>query len=388
MKICLVGPCSPLDIDHESFEFQPENYSYLSFYRGIPVSTLANELVAAGHEVEIISTAINLEEERIILSGPRLKFTIVRSTKNTKVRVLTLNRSDRKLLVKAIESSDADIFHAHWTYEFAMATLSCKREALITTHDAPIKIFQHYRDLHRFLRMVMAIYVRFRTKNLAAVSPYLAESWRRKMHWKKNIIVLPNLTPRDIFKVNHEYSPDGYRVLCVSDASELKNVKNLIRAWSQVTHEFSDCLLVLVGYGLGYDEEIFEWADSVGLNSRIEWMGYLERPEVSLEMSRANLLCHPSLEESHSIVLVEALAVGLPIIAGKNSGAVPWTVGDAGVLVDVESENEISVAIIKLLQDPDLRVTLANLAAMRSLDVFGTEKILSKYLETYRMLIG
>ena len=387
MKICLVGPCSPLDIDHGLFEFKPDNYDYLEFYRGIPVSTLANELLAAGHEVEIISTAFNLLEEQMILSGPRLKFTIVRSTKNTKVRALTLWKSDRKLLTRAIEKSDADVFHAHWTYEFAMATLTCKRDALITAHDAPIKIFQHYRDIYRLLRLVMAFYVRFRTRNLSAVSPYLADSWRTKMHWKKNILVLPNLIPKDIVGGSHRYSPHGSRVLCVSDASELKNVKTLIRSWNQMSHLVTDHLLVIVGNGLGPGEEMFQWADSSGLNNRIVWKGYLERTEVSREMSRANILCHPSLEESHSLVLMEALAMGLPIIAGIKSGAVPWTIGDAGVLVDVESELDLSDAMIKLLQNLEARVSFSKMAAKRSLEVFGTQVIFPKYLDTYRLLI-
>jgi glycosyltransferase involved in cell wall biosynthesis len=388
MKICLIGPCSPLDIDHGLFEFRPDNYDYLDFYRGIPVSTLANELLAAGHEIEIISTAYNLVEEQIILSGPRLKFTIVRSTKNTKVRALTLWKSDRKLLVTAIKKSDADIFHAHWTYEFAMATLTCKRDALISAHDAPIKILQHYRDIYRLLRLVMAFYVRFRTRNLAVVSPYLADSWRTKMHWKKNIFVLPNLIPKDIVIGNHRYSPHGNRVLCVSDASELKNVKTLIRSWNQMSHLADNSLLVIVGHGLGPGEEMFQWADSRGLNNRIVWKGYLERKEISAEMSRANILCHPSLEESHSLALLEALTMGLPIIAGKNSGAVPWVVGDAGVLVDVASESDLSEAIIKLLQNLEARVSLSKMAAKRSFEVFGTQVILPKYLDTYRLLVG
>jgi glycosyltransferase involved in cell wall biosynthesis len=388
MKICLVGPCSPHDISYELFEFQSDNYAQVKFYRGIPVSTLANELLAAGHEVEIISTAFNLEEQQIIFNGPRLKFTIVRSTKNTKVRVLTLWRNERKLLTKAIEKSDADVFHAHWTYEFAMATLNCRRDALITAHDAPFKIFEHYRDFHRFLRLVMAIFVRFRTRNLVVVSPYLADSWRKNMHWKKSIILLPNLTPTSFIRANTVYSPDGNRVLCVSDASELKNVKTLIRSWNQAPHLSNDSLLVLVGNDLGLGEEMFQWADSRGLNNRIEWKGYLERQDVSSEMCRANLLCHPSLEESHSLVLVEALALGLPIVAGKNSGAVAWTIGPAGILVDVESESDISDAILYLLQNSDVRVGLSNMAVKRSLEVFGTQKILANYLETYRLLAG
>lgn len=388
MKICLVGPCSPLDISHEQFKFEPDSYEQVSFYRGIPVSTLANELLAAGHEVEIISTAFNLVESQIILSGPRLKFTIVRSTKNTKIRALTFWRSDRKLLARAIEKSDADVFHAHWTYEFAMATLSCKKNALVTAHDAPIRIFQHYRDIFRLLRLGLAIYVRFRTRNLAAVSPYLADSWRRNMFWRRNIFILPNLTPRDILQKNQQYSSEGNRVLCVSDASELKNVKTLIRSWNQISNLADDYLLVIVGNGLGYGEEIFQWAEVNGLNNGIEWKGYLERPGVSLEMSRASVLCHPSLEESHSLVLVEALSAGIPIVAGKNSGAVPWTIGDAGILVDIESDSEISEAIVYLLQNPDVSVSLSNKALNRSREVFGAEMILAKYFEAYRSLLA
>ena len=80
--------------------------------------------------------------------------------------------------------------------------------------------------------------------------------------------------------------------------------------------------------------------------------------------------------------------MGLPIVAGKNSGAVAWTIGPAGILVDVESESDISDAILHLLQNSDVRVGLSNMAVKRSLEVFGTQKILANYLETYRLLAG
>ena len=55
---------------------------------------------------------------------------------------------------------------------------------------------------------------------------------------------------------------------------------------------------------------------------------------------------------------------------------------------DVESESDISDAILHLLQNSDVRVGLSNMAVKRSLEVFGTQKILANYLETYRLLAG
>lgn len=387
MRICLIGPCSPHDISRYLLDFNPDEYKEVQFYRGIPVSTLAIKLLESGNEVEIVTSAFGVFDHELNFKGPKITITIIKSTDSTRNRALTLFRDDRKRITKVLEKSKADIFHAHWTYEFALAALSTQKKVLVTAHDAPLKILFHYRDAYRFLRFLMAVIVRMRAKHLAAVSPYLADNWRRHMIWRKPVIVLPNFTPVEMLPDSDPNARLNYSVLCVSDSSKLKNVKTLIKAWKIVVSEIPKANLRLVGIGLGEGEEIHDWAKLSGLAEAIEWVGYVERTSILKELSSATVLCHPSLEESHSLVLVESLAMGLPIIGGKNSGAVPWTLGDAGLLVDVKSEIEIADALIHLLLNLELRTKFSELAHLRSTSIFSEEIILPRYIRAYKDIL-
>jgi glycosyltransferase involved in cell wall biosynthesis len=387
MRICLIGPCSPHDISRYLLDFNPDEYEEVQFYRGIPVSTLAIKLLESGNEVEIVTSAFGVFDHELNFKGPKITITIIKSTDSTRNRALTLFRDDRKRITKVLEKSKADIFHAHWTYEFALAALSTQKKVLVTAHDAPLKILFHYRDAYRFLRFLMAVIVRMRAKHLAAVSPYLADNWRRHMIWRKPVIILPNFTPVEMLPDSDPNARLNYSVLCVSDSSKLKNVKTLIKAWKIVVSEIPQANLRLVGIGLGEGEEIHDWAKLSGLAEAIEWVGYVERTSILKELSSATVLCHPSLEESHSLVLVESLAMGLPIIGGKNSGAVPWTLGDAGLLVDVKSEIEIADALIQLLLNLELRSKFSELAHLRSTSIFSEEITLPRYIRAYKDIL-
>jgi len=383
-----VGPCSPHDLQQYLDDFDPTEYSEIEFYRGIPVSTLAVKLLQNGHDVEIITSAFGLINEKLVFNGLKLMITIVKSTESTKIRALTLFRSDRKNLSKILEESKADVYHAHWTYEFALAALSVRKNVLVSAHDAPMKILYFYRDPYRFLRFVMAVIVRLRTNNLAAVSPYLAQTWRKQMRWHKPIMILPNFTPVEMLEEKITLSRDKKTVLCISDSSRLKNVKSLVNAWKFVRTIHPEAKLRLIGNGLGIAEEIHQWAKLNELSEGIEWIGYVERSLVVQELNHATILCHPSLEESHSLVLVEALARGLPIVGGMHSGAVPWTLGDAGLLVDVKSKMEIAKAINELLLDLGLRARLSELAQIRSREFFSEGDNLPNYIQAYSEILN
>jgi glycosyltransferase involved in cell wall biosynthesis len=233
----------------------------------------------------------------------------------------------------------------------------------------------------------MAVNVRIRTKNLAVVSPYLAENWRKQMFWKKQISILPNFTSVELLQGKNMLPMDKKTVLCISDSSRLKNVKTLVKAWKDVRAIYPTANLKLVGNGLGMGQEIHQWAKLNRLSDGIEWIGYIDHSLIVQELSQANILCHPSLEESHSLVLVEALARGLPVIGGKHSGAVPWTIGNSGLLVDVKSNSEIANAIVELLLYPELRSRMSELAQKRSSELFSDEEILSKHMQAYRKIL-
>ena len=140
-------------------------------------------------------------------------------------------------------------------------------------------------------------------------------------------------------------------VLIISDASKLKNVKNAIKAWQIVVSQYPQAKLQIVGMGLDDGGLLYDWARINGLNRSISWHGYLSPTEVANKIENSSILLHPSLHESFGLTLVEAMTHGVPVIAGKKSGAVPYVVGDAGVLVNVRKSSEIAEALINLLSN-------------------------------------
>lgn len=351
------------------------------------MSTLAEALLKNGHEVQIISTAMDLGVEEIILNGDRLKFTIVKGSSSPRNRALTLFWSDRKRLRKAINKTQADVFHAHWTYEFALAALKCKKKVLVSAHDAPIEILRYYRDPYRFLRLLLSIIVRLKCKNLAAVSPYLASKWKKQMFWSNEIQILSNLIPSDFSERVPQNFKKYNKVLCIADGFELKNVKTLIYAWQIIRRTVSNYSLILVGPGLGNDQ-LRKWAVEKKLDEQIEWRGYVNRSEILNLIETSKIYCHPSLEESHCLAILEALSCGLPVVAGKDSGAIPWSVGDAGILVNVQSPQEIARAITTLIESPKLRESLGNKGIKYVQTNFTSEVLLEKYISSYKKIIN
>jgi glycosyltransferase involved in cell wall biosynthesis len=104
------------------------------------------------------------------------------------------------------------------------------------------------------------------------------------------------------------------------------------------------------------------WARNHFLQAGIVFKGLV--PFIDLLNSLAvnvDIFVHPSLEEACCMAVIEAMAMGLPVIGGRSSGAVPWLLseGNAGLLVDVTSASSIASGMHKLADDITLRNSLA-----------------------------
>jgi glycosyltransferase involved in cell wall biosynthesis len=103
-------------------------------------------------------------------------------------------------------------------------------------------------------------------------------------------------------------------------------------------------------------------------------------------MGRLDAFVHPSLEESFGMVIVEAMAAGVPVVAGRRSGAPAWLLegGSAGLLVDVTSDEAIAGAMLRLVEGPE-RTVLAAAGRVRAED-FRMERVADQYVEQYQAL--
>jgi L-malate glycosyltransferase len=100
------------------------------------------------------------------------------------------------------------------------------------------------------------------------------------------------------------------------------------------------------------------------------------------------VLLHPALEESFGAVVAEAMAVGLPVVAGVRSGAVPWVAGDAGQLVDVADPDAIAGALLGLFESPQRMSRMAERGQAQASSRFGAKAVSALYEDAYRYSIS
>jgi glycosyltransferase involved in cell wall biosynthesis len=119
--------------------------------------------------------------------------------------------------------------------------------------------------------------------------------------------------------------------------------------------------LSIVGSG-PLKQELLMKINALGLNGRVELHEGISHQEVPRYLREMSVLVLPSLttprwKEQFGHVLIEAMAIGVPVI-GSDSGAIREVVGDAGLIVPEGSAEAIAAALAQLFSSPALRAEL------------------------------
>lgn len=384
-SVLLVGPASPRDLAGLFTGTDRRRAEELAGYRGIPVSELAKAHLAAGCDsVEVVTTATEIDSVTSF-EGERLRLTVVPMRERARQRALDGFREERRRLAPVIHESGGEVVHAHWTYEFALAALGSGRPTVVTAHDAPLTVLRHMRDGYRAARTLMAYAVRARLGTLTAVSPYLAEQWRRQMGVRAQITIVPNSAPLlPVTRAPRDFERPPHLV-DVADPGPCKNLRSLIRGFRIVRQRHAEAKLTLVGPGLGAGAPFALEAAREGPCEGVRFAGRVEREELAEILAEADIFVHPSLEECCSMAVLEAMRAGLPVIAGERSGGTPWMLGEgtAGVLTDVRNPSAIAESVERLIADPDQAARLREAAMEQVASRFSPEVVSAAYMDTY-----
>jgi glycosyltransferase involved in cell wall biosynthesis len=133
-----------------------------------------------------------------------------------------------------------------------------------------------------------------------------------------------------------------------------KNHIRLVDAFAKVAKAHPEVVLVLTGKKRDEYENVFNRVAELGLGSRVHHLGYIEQAELAAVYKCATVVAVPTLFESISLPIYEAFALGAAVCA-SNIVALPEQVGDAGLLFNPFSVDDIAEKITRLLEDPDLR---------------------------------
>lgn len=403
MRIGIAGPLSTTDLEH----LLDGDKSHLP--REMPGATLLVSLIEVlirnGHEVIAFTTDPALyprRETRAVGNGqnftvhyvPRRRHAL-RSDRGARGRMLDLFSLEINALADVMKETKPDIIHAHWSYEFAAASLKSGLPHLITCHDSPWAILKLQRDLYRLGRYLIARSVLRRARNLTVVSPYLVGELRGMTSARLNVV--PNPLPEAIINLKISRREPTYEArhpqlaMLLNGWSSRKNPEAGMSAMKKILAVYPAARMHLYGPDFGPEERAHEWAKARGIEDAFIFHGWTPYAKVMADLSQLDLLIHPALEESFGMTIAEAMALGVPVIAGKDSGAVPWVLGfenGGGALVDVRSPDEIARTAIDILSNSELYRKYSLQGQHRAQALFSASAIANSYLKHYASVLN
>lgn len=174
-------------------------------------------------------------------------------------------------------------------------------------------------------------------------------------------------------------------LLTVGNLQPRKNLERLIRAFTELITRFGRELdLVVVGPKRFQGDRIVRSAEP--LQERIHFTGYVSDRQLAACYSVCEAFVLPSLYEGFGLPAIEAMAHGAPI-ACSNTGALPEICGEAAVMFDPLSVEDMVAAIERILVDPALRRRLATAAASRARQ-FSWRKCAQQTVDVYRSVMS
>lgn len=370
-------------------------------YPGAPLMTaLAKALVERGHRVAAISTDYytpvdELEPFRLFRGNgidvyycpqrPRS----FRASGGRRGRALDFFAFERACLQQALQHFAPDVVHAHWVYEFAWAALDSGLPTLVTAHDSPLQVLRYMPEPYRLARYVMARRVLRRCHHLTAVSPDLERDLRGLTPAAVQVVPNPLSGPVAQAAPCTPQAFDGKTLVMVLNGwIRLKNGMRALRAFAEARR--ADPALRLVCLGADYQEggPAQRWAQARGLADGVHFRGPVAQAELVQQLRGSLALLHPSLLEACSMAIAEAMAIGLPVIAGAKTAGVAWQLdsGRAGVLVDVRDPASMAEGIVRLAADRHRWQALSTAARGRARELFSVDTVVNRYLALYAEL--
>jgi glycosyltransferase involved in cell wall biosynthesis len=172
-------------------------------------------------------------------------------------------------------------------------------------------------------------------------------------------------------------------ILFLGTLEPRKNIPTLIEAYGLLYRagRIAHTLVIAGGKGWLYDE-VYATVERLGLQDAVRFAGYVAAEELPLWYSAADLFCYPSFYEGFGLPPLEAMACGTPVITSGVS-SLPEVAGEAALLVDPRSVDEIAQSMVRLMSDPGLRDELRG-RGLRRVRQFDWEASAARTLDIYR----
>ncbi|MCG1014014.1 MULTISPECIES: N-acetyl-alpha-D-glucosaminyl L-malate synthase BshA [Bacillus amyloliquefaciens group] len=358
---------------------------------GIIATELGKLLAEKGHQVHFITSSIPF---RLNTYHPNIHFHEVEVNQYAVFKYPPYDLTLASKIAEVAARENLDIIHAHYALPHAvcayLAKQMLKRDiGIVTTlHGTDITVLGYDPSLKDLIRFAIEA-----SDRVTAVSTALAGETYDLIKPDKKIETIYNFIDERVYlkkntesiKEKHGILPDEKVVIHVSNFRKVKRVKDVIRVFRNIAAK-TKAKLLLVGDG---PEKCVAWqlVEKYGLQDQVLLLGNQDRVEELYSISDLKLLL--SEKESFGLVLLEAMACGVPCI-GTNIGGIPEVIKDqvSGFLVEVGDIQAASEKALAVLEDKQLSKRLTDHALKMVETAFSSQRIVSQYERIYAELAG
>ncbi|MGI8637124.1 MAG: glycosyltransferase family 4 protein [Segetibacter sp.] len=188
-----------------------------------------------------------------------------------------------------------------------------------------------------------------KSSSFHAVSNYLMEALKSKLHLRKDGVIIPNVVDTDLFYYNNDLTGNKVSFVHVSNMSYQKNVEGMLHAFAEVKKVTPNFLLNLAG---PLSASISSLISDLQLSNNTVVWNERDYKEVAQIMQQNNVFVFFSRYETFGCVIIEANACGLPVIV-SDLEVTRELVSDKfnGVLVESENVTELADKILFMINN-------------------------------------
>ena len=286
--------------------------------------------------------------------------------------------------LRELRDISPDLVHCQDNMPFALAAILSGYPQLFTIHGVKRHEANKRNGWERWSASADAVierYVHRRFQWFICISDYV----RRVVGNGKHLFSIPNPVRPAFFKTRRVIL-DHPLLLFVGALIPLKQPTKLLYAHRELRKRFPT--LETAFCGVFEDSKYRRQMQSEKVDG-VHFIGRVEEEKLAKWFSQATALVLPSTQENLPIVIAEAMAAGVPVVA-TTVGGIPEMVehGETGFLHDVEDVDGMVELLERLLSDPVLQTEMCQRARQKALDTYYPNKVARQTVQVYQTMLS
>ena len=298
---------------------------------------------------------------------------------------------DQRMLNVELDKIRPAIVHGQGAGHDGILARRSHYPSVITIHGIMAEDLKHLatirqRARHYLLNRLSEHYCIRKAEHTILISQYVADYFGDRIAGQVHFI--PNPIAPSFFDLPRAEEPE--RVLFAGRVTPLKGILDLIRATATIARQ-QPVQLVLAGSleDHQYEEQLRSEVRRLDIEDRVHFCGLLDAQSLRREFSQASMLVLPSYQETAPMVINEAMAAGLPVIASR-VGGIPYQVrdGETGFLIDAGDVEALVERIGTLLSQPTLRESFGREAKALAEKGYRADNVANETIAVYQKVLS